>query len=141
MRSKTIPANGPRMSTCHMSACVIPSRSPKSTWERLMFEGFFDTSTRPMAKSVVKTMPMLASDLRWDVCLTAKMRPTTRSAAASAPTEYGIPSMWATTTPGRTACESASPIRDQPTRTIQQLMIAHTAPAIAVTTIPRTMNS
>ena len=74
-----------------MSAWVMPRRSPKSTCCMSMFVGFFETITRPVANMVVKTMPMLASDLTRDVPRTAKIIPTTRRAAAIAPMEKGRP--------------------------------------------------
>jgi hypothetical protein len=49
--------------------------------------------------------------------------------------------MYASTTPGRTACETASPIRDQPMRTSQQLRTAQTTAASAVVRMARTIKS
>ena len=45
------------------------------------------------------------------------------------------------TTPGSTACETASPMSDQPMSTSQQLRTPHTMPDVTATTSARCMNS
>lgn len=78
-------------------------------------------------------MPIAASSLTRLVSRTTPIKPTATKPNYTAPMAKGIPAMHARTTPGGTACETASPMSDQPIRTSQQESTAHTAAATTVT--------
>ena len=69
------------------------------------------------------------------------MSVTANMANTNAPSPKGIPSMYASTTPGRTACDMASPNRDQPFRTRKHDKIAQATPTMVDTSTALNMKA
>ena len=82
-----------RIATCQTSGQDTPSTFPKRIWFRSVLEGVTETSTRPSAKRVVKTMPIAASSRTRPLRCTAPIRVTATSAAITAPTAKGMPAI------------------------------------------------
>src|SRR5471032_624892 len=85
-----------------------------------------ENSTRPAANMPENTIPITESSFTRQCSLmypvaTAQNKPETK-----APITKGIPAKKASTTPGSTAWEMASPISDQPFNTRKQEKMAHT---------------
>ncbi|CPU64119.1 Uncharacterised protein [Mycobacteroides abscessus] len=133
LSTTTASVTAPSASTWSRSARDTPSRLPKRMWLRSVWLGVTEMRTRPSANSVVNTTPIAASSLTRDVSRTAPMSSTASSPKTSAPSANGAPTTYASTTPGSTACETASPMRDQPTSTSQHDRTPHTIPAVTVT--------
>ena len=77
---------------------------------------------------VVKTIPRAASFLSRLFWWTYPMPTVVRSPAASAPGKMPMPRRKEVAMPGRTACDTASPIRARPRRIVKLPTMPHSAP-------------
>lgn len=132
--STTIETKARMIKVYQASLSEMPSTSPNRTWVRSTELIIFEISISPSAKRVVKTIPITASSLILVLFLMYPMRTTASMANTKAPSPKGIPSMYASTTPGSTACEMASPRSDQPLSTKKQDRIAQATPTTVETT-------
>ena len=89
-------------------------------------------STSPAANMPVNTMPSAASSFSRE-CDWMKPEPSAQAMpATNAPSPSDTPAAEASTTPGSTACEMASPSSDQPLSTMKQEISAQAT----ATTVP-----
>ena len=119
----------------------MPRMFPITIVESVMLLGNSEISKTPSAKNVVYTMPITASSR---ILVRFFIKPIARAASIpliNAPTENGMPIMYATATPGTTACDKASPSSDQPLSTTKHESSAHTPPIKPLTRIAFTMYS
>ena len=97
--------------------------------------------TRPSENSAVKTTPITVSSLTRERDWMKPMALTLIRPNTNAPITNGRFSRYARTTPGSTACDTASPIRDQPLRVMKHDRTAQTAPTSEETSRARSMKS
>ncbi len=87
----------------------------------------------------MKTIPIVASSRIRLFALMNAMVPAASSPATKAPNANGKPRMYATATPGTTACDNASPISDQPLSVTKDDRNPQVPPTSALTQMARHM--
>ena len=127
------------ITSCQTSLSGMPRRFPKIIVFRSTPAGLSEINNNPRAKNEVNTIPMLASSRIRLFALISAIAPDASNPATKAPRAKGSFSKCASATPGTTAWDKASPMRDQPFRVMKDERNPHTPPTSALTQMARSM--